>query len=359
MAEIGVTIGIFTTELGEGFERAFSSVEAQTYDNCAVVVVSPENPGIAGTEWIEATPGEPIGSRYDKFRELATGDYFLLLDEYASIDPETVAKSVVFLEDHPDCVAVYGPTLYESPGESESCLPVAVQAGEPEKRVELLFRHLTHIGPWYGLRRRITAEIPLRTSLGTELYYLACLAWYGSIGAIGDIQCRVMTAPGFNVSRADVTRLGCPAYQSEDPTLSAIALLFCGLGIVDERFSALSMLERLRLATLASEALRARSDILDDILLIPYCSRLFDNFNVTKAFRDIRCNIARMILSNEITFQNKNIVDIVNFLCFYRIENLPPDQGDAGIINRMDRILSDQPTNEESNRVTLVSAMYY
>lgn len=96
---------------------------------------------------------------------------------------------------------------------------------------------------------------------------------------MGDIECRVATAPGFHVSRADVVRLGCPAYQGEDPTLSAIALLFCGLGIVDERYTALSMLERLRLATLAADALRARRDILDELLLIPNFLRLCNRFN--------------------------------------------------------------------------------
>lgn len=359
MAEAGVTIGIIAADLGDGFERALASARAQSHADCALVVVTPENPGIADAEWIEARPGEPIGPRYDRFRAHATSDYLLLLDEYASISPDTVEKSVAFLEAHLDHVAVYGPTHYETPAGSETCLPVAVQASEPEKRVEALFRHLTHTGPWYGLRRRQAADFPLQTSLGAELYYLAYLAWSGAIGAIGDIQCRVETAPGFHVSRADVTWLGCPAYQAEDPALSAIALLFCGLGIVDERYSALSMLERLRLATLATDALRARTEILDEILLIPYCSRLFNNFNITKAFRDIRCNISRMILSKEVTFHNNYIMDIVNCLCRYRVGNLPPDQGDAGIIERMDRMLSDQPTEEERNRVTLVSAMYY
>ena len=141
--------------------------------------------------------------------------------------------------------------------------------------------------------------------------------------------------------------------------MSAIALLFCGLGIVDSRYSALSMLESLCLATLAADVLCARTEILDDILLIPYCSHLFNNFKITKALRDIRCNKERIIAINNVKFKNKYIKDIVNCLSRYRIGNLPPDQGDAGIIDRMDRMLSDQPTEEERNRATLVSAMYY
>lgn len=66
-----------------------------------------------------------------------------------------------------------------------------------------------------------------------------------------------------------------------------------------------------------------------------------------------------MILSNKVGFQNKYIMDIVDCLCRYRVGNLPPDEGDAGIIERMDRMIADQPTDDERNRVTLVTAMYY
>lgn len=141
-----------------------------------MIIVAPDDPGIAGAEWIASEANEPIAARYDRLRARAAGDYLMVLDEYASIDPETIEKSVAFLKAHSNHVAVYGPTHYETAGESESCLPVAVQGSEPEKPVESLFRHLTHIGPWYGLRRRRAVDFPLVTSLGAELYHRAGLA---------------------------------------------------------------------------------------------------------------------------------------------------------------------------------------
>lgn|GEM_PF-4393729 len=355
-----VTIGVIAAEAGEGLQRTLASVRSQSYSALEIVVLSPDDPEVPDITWVQAAPSESIAARYDRLRAHAHQDYLLVLDDRSVICPETVAKSVAYLEDHPSHVAVYGPTVFETASGAEKCLPVSIHAGAPDKRVEALFRNLTHIGPWYGLRRRIAGDFPLMASVGAELYYLAGLAWSGGIGAIADIECHVAARPGFHLTREDVGRLGCHVYQAEDPALSAIALVFCGLGVVDNRYSQISMMERLRIATAAEEGIRANVDILDDeVLLIPYCSRLFKEYNITKALRDVRIEISKVILSSNSEYPPKYMMDIVNCLCRFRIGNLPPDDQDAPIIERMDKLLADSPNKGDQNRATLVTAMYY
>lgn len=359
MASPVVTIGIIAAETGQGLEKTLASVRAQSYGNREVVVLSPEDPGEPAANWVEASAFEPIAARYDKLRALAQQDYLLVLDDRTWIDPEFISKSVAFLESNSDHVAVYGSTVFEHEGISETCLPVAIQASEPGKRVETLLRHVTHIGPWYGLRRRLAADLPLTTSLGAELYYLTGLAWAGPIGVLGDIECRLEAEAGFHLSRSDAIRLGCPAYQEEDPAVAAIALIFCGFGIIDSKYASLSMLERLRLASFGEQTIRERTQSKDDILLIPYCSRLFSQYNITKEFRDIRHQMSVSILNNDPKMSNLYISNIVNPLCRFCICNLSPDERDAATIRKVDSLLKDNPSQEVLNRVTLVGAMYY
>jgi hypothetical protein len=354
-----VTIGVIAAEAGEGLQRTLASVRNQSYGALEIVVLSPQEPDVPDIIWIPSEPSEPITARYDRLRAFAQKDYLLVLDDRSIICPDTVAKSVAYLENHPKHVAVYGATVFETANGTEKCLPVSIQAGEPDKRVEVLFRNLNHIGPWYGLRRRIAGDFPMMTSVGAEVYYLAGLAWSGGIGALADIECRVSAEPGFHLTQEDVGRLGCPVYQAEDPVLSAIALVFCGLGVIDTRYSQLNMIERLRIATAAEEALRLNIDIYDEVLLIPYCLRIFSTYNIIKELRNMRIKISIYILSSDDVYANNYIINIVNCLCRFRLGTLRPDGQDKPVVEHLEKLLADNPNKGELNRATLVSAMYY
>jgi len=354
-----VTIGVIAAGVGEGLQRTLVSVRNQSYEALEIVVLSPKEPDVPDIMWIPSEPSQPITVRYDQLRACAQKDYLLVLDDRSIICPDTVAKSVEYLENHPNHVAVYGTTVFETANSAEKCLPVSIQAGKPDKRVEVLFRNLEHIGPWYGLRRRIDGDFPMMTSVGAEIYYLAGLAWSGGIGALADIECRVAAEMGFHLTKEDVGRLGCPAYQAEDPVLSAIALVFCGLGVIDTRYSQLSMMERLRIATTAEETLRSNIDIQDEVLLIPYCSRVYNKYNITKEIRKIRKEISTLILSSYDISHRNYIISIVNCLCRFRIGALQPDIHDKPIIERLEKLLANDPNKDELNQATLVGAMYY
>jgi len=354
-----VTIGVIAAGAGDGLQNTLASVRNQTYGAIEIVVLSPKEPDAPDIMWIPSEPSETITARYDRLRACAQEDYLLVLDDRSVICPDTVAKSVAYLENHPNHVAVYGATVFETANGAEKCLPVSIQAGEPDKRVEVLFRNLNHIGPWYGLRRRIAGDFPIMTSVGAEVYYLAGLAWSGGIGALADIECRVAAEPGFHLTPENVGRLGCPVYQAEDPVLSAIALVFCGLGFIDIRYSRLSMIERLRIATAAEETLRLNIDIHDEVLLIPYCSRIYNTYNITKELRNIRRELCFYILSIDDIYTKNVIINIVNCLCRFRVGNLRPNDQDYSIIEGLDKLLAGNPNKDELNRATLVSAMYY
>ena len=119
------------------------------------------------------------------------------------------------------------------------------------------------------------------------------------------------------------------------------------------------MMERLRIATTAEETLRSNIDIQDEVLLIPYCSRVYNEYNITKEIRRIRKEISRLILSDNDIFQRNYIISIVNCLCRFRIGTLQPDIHDKPIIERLEKLLANNPNKDELNQATLVGAMYY
>jgi hypothetical protein len=364
MDDPAVTIGVIAAETGEALAATLASLrvqhQAMAGGGIELIVLAPEDPEEAGAQWIEARPEEPIALRSERLLTAARGKYLLVLDERVRLNADYVAKAVAYLEAHRDAVAVYGQTVFEYDGVTEARAPVAIQSAEPPRRVEMLLRRLDHVGPFYGLRRMPKGVFPMKTAVGVELYDTIALAWTGGLGAVGDIACHVSGRPGFLIGNDAVARYGCPAYQAEDPALWAMALVFCGLGMIERRYAALHVLERLRIAVYAEEAIRAQADIHDDVLMIPFASRLFREYNVTQVIRDIRIKTSEQILKLNSDSIPKYMVDIVNCFCRFRIGNLSPDRNDAALILRIDKILNGgSATVMERNKAALVTAMYY
>jgi len=299
-----------------------------------------------------------------ELRDTADGEYFLWLDGLSWLAPEYVRLGVEYLRHNPGHVLACG-TAFEpqAAGRDASVAPSAVAFENASRRVESLVGNLSGLGAWYGLYRlQAIRDVPLHPGLGFEFGCLLSVAWRGKIGAVPDMRVHrdgIFEGPA---REDEASRLGVPNYQASDPWLAVAALVFCNIAFFDDAFLPLPVVERIRLAVAAADAVSLRWMVQDEGALISYASRLFPTGEMLTRFRTIRSAIADAALDlNAVSSTDpvvQNLIGIINVLCRMKIGSIPKNKTDEDVVRQLEIMWDEDKSTDARNKVAIVSAMY-
>jgi glycosyltransferase involved in cell wall biosynthesis len=199
-----VSLIIPTYNRADMLAEAVDSALVQTYPNLEVIVS--DNASSDGTgALMERYRTDPrlryhrnpenlgmVGNWRQAYRELATGDFFLILsDDDALVDPDYLAKAAALIRAHPDMVLVYAEgQLLDTRTGRRTELRLPFEEVEPGARV---FAARTKVAPQdftlcnVLFHRRLAVELdafadPLDLCCDSELFLNLCL--YGTVGVI-------------------------------------------------------------------------------------------------------------------------------------------------------------------------------
>ncbi|MDH3702750.1 MAG: glycosyltransferase [Alphaproteobacteria bacterium] len=376
MPEPLVSIGVIVAGPLSQVERAVRSALAQDYGNLEVRLcdavqsqesaaltnkLAGEDPRISihrsarALSVVEATAA---------LRDTADGEYFLWLDALSWLAPEYVRLGVAYLGHNPGHILACG-TVFEPRAASRDAAvaPSAVAFENAGRRVESLIGNLSGLGAWYGLYRlQAIRDVPLHPGLGFELGCLLSVAWRGKIGAVPDMRLHregIFEGPA---REDEVNRLGVPNYQASDPWLAVAALVFCNIAYFDDAFLPLPVVERIRLAVAAADAVALRWTVQDEGAMISYAARLFPAGEVLTRFRASRSAIADAALGLHAVSSTdpvvQNLIGTINVLCRMKIGSIPKNKSDEDVVRQLEVMWDEDKSADARNKVAIVSAMY-
>ena len=376
MPEPPVTIGVIVAGPLPPVERAVRSALAQDYGNLEVrlcdAALSQESadltkrlafddPRVAVIRPVRALS---VVEATVVLRNAADGEYFVCLDGLSWLAPQYVRLGVEYLRHNPGHVLACG-TTYEPQAENRdaAAAPSAVAFESVSRRVESLVANISGLGAWYGLYRlQAVRDVPLHPGLGFELGCLLSVVWRGKIGAVPDMRVHregVFEGPA---REDEVIRLGVPSYQGSDPWLAVAALVFCNIAFFDDGFQPLPVVERIRLAVAAADAVSMRWTIQDEGALISYATRLFPTGEILSRFRRIRSTIADAALGLHAVSSTdpvvQNLIGIINVLCRMKIGSVPKNKADEDVVRQLEVMWDEDKSTDARNKVAIVSAMY-
>ena len=139
-------------------------------------------------------------------------------------------------------------------------------------------------------------------------------------------------------------------------------VLFCNIAFFDPAFAQVALLERVRLAVAAADAVAHRWKVHDEGMLISFASRIFAGDDILARFRTVRTAIVDVVLGLAHTAGTdphvQNLIGIVNVLCRMRIGNIPMTDEDRDIVRQLENIWDHDKSLESQNKVAIISAMY-
>ena len=197
---MSVTVVIPTFERPGGLARAARSVLAQDVPGLELVIAD----NASGPETVAITRAlaeqdrrvrvlrhaENLGltENFNAGWRAATGDYVMALADDDWLEPGYLTTCAARLDGDPGLVLVSGEARYWSPDAAEPRPgdAVALDSGNPARRVAHWYRHVSDNVAIYGLIRReaLLRALPMRHSLAGDWLLLAGIATQGRFGVV-------------------------------------------------------------------------------------------------------------------------------------------------------------------------------
>ncbi len=259
-----VSVGVPTYNRPGGLQRALESLTRQTYTNLEIIVSDNCSPDPEVEQVVRHCMAYDSMIRYVRQEKnmgpalnfefvlrQATGEYFQWLADDDWLDPNYIQECLKVLISSPDYVLACGRANHfnnETSVQQGEVINLHQESGAD--RVLEYYRTVVYNGAFYGvIRRQQLLQIPLRTIIGADWFYIAALAFMGKICTLETVCIHrtfrdIDPVSFFRQAYADYL----PDFCSRHPFITVAVAAFHDIMVASPMYRSLPFLKRLRLA---------------------------------------------------------------------------------------------------------------